>query len=221
MGASLILGETIISDPTSRDASAFVVGLGAVFCFVGWGMWARGKRMSRGAPSERRQGAYTLKKVSILTVDDKAEAGLGRWYRLRHWRTDNFLMMGVTWPDEWKKFSDHEDVAGGSFEGRDKAFFKIWQAPDFGIYLQREEDNRHDPNAIQVMGRATIRGRLESYRLGYIERDTALFLAGIPELDARLHSVWLPVRNLHFSLRIIVLVRATPKKRSGPPPLPT
>jgi hypothetical protein len=162
-------------------------------------------------------------KFPVLTVDSWAEAGLNRWFRLKHWNSTNFLMMQTDCPTGWEVFFKDESVAGVTFENREKAFFSICRDPDFKVYLEREEDNREDTNAIRVMGRSSRAP--QGLHLGYLEKGTAKCLAGATALDARPHSVWLPQPECNFGWKVSVLiprkVKPTRTKREPePPPIP-
>lgn len=158
-----------------------------------------------------------IKSFPMLTVDDKREVGYGRWFRLRHWQTTNFVMMLNEIPDGLRVFSEEEKVAGVTFENRETTFFSICLEPGFRIYLQREEDNVEDSKAIKVMG--TCDTFPYGYHLGYLERETAYALKDAVAFDARPYSLWLPVADCNYGLRVTVLVPSK-NQRKSPPPIP-
>lgn len=148
----------------------------------------------------------------IVTVDHADEMDFGRWFRLRHWRSDNFVMIKFPVPPGWKVLADQEKVAGVTFENRHLNFFRICLQPGFRIYLQREEDNAVDPYALRVMG--TCDTLPYGYHIGYLEKEAARSLKNHHHLQAIPQSAWLPTRDCGFGLRITVL---TPSGKLPPP----
>ena len=109
----------------SSDHGVFMAVLPAFFTVVcGIVSW-KGFRFLKGregkSPS-KPNNRTNVRNFPILTVDDKHEAGYGRWYRLRHWKTGNFVKMTHEFPEGWKVFSDDEAVAGVTFENRENTY---------------------------------------------------------------------------------------------------
>lgn len=149
------------------------------------------------------------KDFAFTVLDSNEEAETYQWYRRKHWESENFLVMETSdWGPDWKIFRSEEAVVGVTKDDCAQSFFIMGDAHDFEIYLEREPDNRHDPNAIKVMAAATVKGRRIVGRLGYLSRETAMALQNEAEIDARPHSVWLPYGDCRYGLRITVLVRS-------------
>ena len=104
-------------------------------------------------------------------------------------------------------------VAGTHIDNRKDAFLLLGNRPDFKIYLEREIDNSIDPNAIKVMGVATVNGEKTNKHIGYIPKDVAGLLKDEEEIDARPYSVYLPHRGRTFGLNVRVLVRSNRVKK--------
>ncbi len=159
----------------------------------------------------------------FLVADRTDEVGKNRWYRLRHWKSPNFLRIETEWSSDWRNYESEEPVVGTSLEGREKAFLVLGDQPDFRILLKREPGNSRDKNAIMVIGSATVNGVRSIEQLGYLSRETAKRLKGEEDIDARPYSVFLPYEGRNLGLRVRVLVRsqaylkktgkATPKKK--------
>jgi len=161
------------------------------------------------AKKERPAGKHF--KFSIC--DDASRAPLNTWYRLERWRSSNFLKMESEWSKDWKSFSKEEDVAGFTHELRSDYFVIMGDQPDFKIFLERERDNPVDPNAIKVMGSATVEGQLMTAQLGYLSKETAELLKDEEELDARPRLAELPYEDKYSGLSITVLVRPQSYKK--------
>ncbi len=148
------------------------------------------------------------KTVACLTLDRDEEAPTNKWYRRDHWQSEHFLRIETSWDTDWKVFETEEKVAGVTHDSRTINFLKLCDQPQFRIFLEKQPSNKHDPNAIKVMGSAMMGDELVVEQLGYLSKHTALQLKDEEELEARPHSVYLPVQGHSFGLRIRVLVRS-------------
>lgn len=153
------------------------------------------------------------KHFKFLICDNQSEIIQDRWYRLERWKSSNYLKMETTWSKDWKIFSPEEPVVGVTRENREANFLLMGDQSDFKIFLEREKDNPVDPNAIKVIGSATVDGKKRTQPLGYLSKETALLLKDEQDLDARPHSVWLPYEDKAYGLRIKVLVRSKAYKK--------
>jgi hypothetical protein len=86
--------------------------------------------------------------------------------------------------------------------------------PDFKIFLKKEPNNPVDPNAVKVMGSATVDGEKMVAQLGYIPKEIAQELSNEKEIDARPQTVWLPYEDRQYGLRIKILVRSAIYKKN-------
>ncbi|EDY80761.1 hypothetical protein VDG1235_378 [Verrucomicrobiia bacterium DG1235] len=121
--------------------------------------------------------------------------------------------MKSTWSKDWKSYSREEDVVGVLHEGRQKKFVLIGDLEDFTTELERDANNPHDPNAIKVIGKATVDGSLVVEQLGFLSREVAEELKDEEELSCRPISVYLPYEGSRFGLKVTVLVRSQAYKR--------
>ena len=80
------------------------------------------------------------------------------------------------------------------------------------MFLEREPANRYDPNAIKVMGSATIDGQLLTRELGYVPKEDAKRLRG-REIDVRPDTVNLPCEGETYKLTVKILVRSQAYKK--------
>jgi len=148
------------------------------------------------------------KTIACLTLDPEEEVPMNQWYRKSHWKSEHFLRMETSWDADWKNFEAEENVVGTSFDSRMINFLRLCDQPQFRIFLKKDKSNMQDPNAIKVMGSAIIEDKFVVEQLGFLSKHTALQLKDEDELDARPHSVYLPVHGHSFGLRIRVLVRS-------------
>ncbi|MCK4824657.1 hypothetical protein KA005_53390, partial [bacterium] len=146
-------------------------------------------------------------------LDDYEEAPSGRWYRFNRWIAPNILKMESTWNKDWKLFSAEEDVRGVTRDNRQDGFLIMGDQEDFKIFLERERDNPVDPNAIKVMGSATVDGEPMIRQLGYLSKETAKMLKDEEDIDARPYSVYLPYQDRSYGLRVRVLIRSQSYER--------
>jgi len=159
------------------------------------------------------------KHFMFLICDDKSEASLNKWYRLRRWKSPNFLRMETTWTRDWKVFSGgsslsgEEEVVGVTHGNREVDFLLMGDQADFKIFLERERDNPVDPNAIKVMGSATVDEQPMIRQMGYLSKETAKMLKDEEDIDARPYSVYLPYEDRSYGLRVRVLIRSESYKR--------
>ena len=65
------------------------------------------------------------KDFQFLVADDKDEVGKNRWYRLRHWKSPNFLRIETDWSGDWKNYDSEAPVVGVSMEDRESAFLVL------------------------------------------------------------------------------------------------
>ena len=165
-------------------------------------------------------GGARTKGFQFLICDDKSEASLNSWYRLRKWRSPNFLIMNTTYTKDWKILNAHtslngeEEVVGTFIDNRKDAFLIMGDCKDFQIYLDREKNNPKDQNAIKVMALATVDGNKISDQLGYLSKDTAIMLKDEDDIDARPYSVYLPYKDKSLKLFIRVLIRSSRYKKN-------
>ena len=160
--------------------------------------------ISEGTTKQKEYGKH----FQFEILDDYEEAPLGRWYRFNRWMAPNILKMESTWNKEWKLFSAEEDVRGVTRDNRQDDFLIMGDQEDFKIFLERERQNKFDPNAIKVMGFATVNGQPMVKQLGYVSKETAKSLKDEIDLDARPRIVYLPYEERNYGLRIQVLVRS-------------
>jgi hypothetical protein len=172
------------------------------------------------------------KKIEFLIVDRCDEIPKNEWYRMSHWKSEHFLKIQTGWDKDWKCFETEEKVVGVSHEDRDGKFLKLFDQPEFKIFLEKDQFNEHDPNAVKVMGSARVDGQVVTEQLGFLSKHTAQQLKDEQELDARPYSVYLPVHGHEYGLRISILVRSkryrdkvygksakqSPKKEAWKPP---
>ena len=144
--------------------------------------------ISEGTTKQKEYGKH----FQFEILDDYEEAPLGRWYRFNRWMAPNILKMESTWNKEWKLFSAEEDVRGVTRDNRQDDFLIMGDQEDFKIFLERERQNKFDPNAIKVMGFATVNGQPMVKQLGYVSKETAKSLKDEIDLDARPRIVYLP-----------------------------
>ena len=85
--------------------------------------------------------------------------------------------------------------------------------PDFKIFLKKEPNNPVDPNAVKVMGSATVDGEKMVAQLGYLPKEIAQELSNEKEIDARPHMVYLPYGDRRYGLRVNILVRSASYKK--------
>ena len=187
----------------SAGGTVFFCGVGGLLVWKSYRLWYQASGKSPAGPPPPPFHDF-LSDSAVLSVSTEAEAGEGRWYRLRHWDTRHFLRMNHACPAGWRVYLKEAPVAGVSFENREAAFFSIWQEPGLLIYLEREPDNVVDRHAIKVMG--TCQTLPYAYHLGYIEKETAKKMQKAGRTDARLHAVYLPGPGRSFGLRITVWV---------------
>lgn len=186
-------------------------------------MLSRIKRFFAGTDSQEPSYQTThpspprgIKQFSFLNLERGEEIEPNRWYRLRHWESQNFLVMKTEKSKDWKFFRSEEPVVGVSFGDCEKAFLILGDRPDFRISLRREPNNPVDKNAIMVVGSATIKGRKRAGQLGHLSKETAFELKDEKEIDARPHSVYIPYDDCLYGLKINVLVRSQAYlKRTG------
>jgi hypothetical protein len=165
--------------------------------------------IGEGITKEEEYGKY----FQFETLDNYEEAPSGRWYRFNRWIAPNILKMESTWNKDWKLFSAEEDVRGVTRDNRQDDFLIMGDQEDFKIFLERERDNPVDPNAIKVMGSATVNGQSMLKQLGYLSKETAKSLEDEIDLDARPRIVYLPYEERNYGLRIQVLVRSASYKK--------
>jgi len=165
--------------------------------------------ISEGTTKQKEYGKH----FQFEILDDYEEAPLGRWYRFNRWMAPNILKMESTWNKEWKLFSAEEDVRGVTRDNRQDDFLIMGDQEDFKIFLERERQNKFDPNAIKVMGFATVNGQPMVKQLGYVSKETAKSLKDEIDLDARPRIVYLPYEERNYGLRIQVLVRSANYKK--------
>lgn len=140
------------------------------------------------------------------TYDTEAEAPNNSWYRLSKWNQQNFFKMKSLHSKDWKIYMPEMPVAGVTHKNRTENFMLLAKKDDFRIFLKKEPDNPVDPNAIKVMGSATIDGELIEKQLGYVPKDNAEELKNEDELDASPACVFLPHEGRNYGLRIAVLI---------------
>jgi hypothetical protein len=157
----------------------------------------------------KKSGKY----FQFMICDSTKEIPLNKWYRLRRWQRPNYLKMETDWTKDWKTFSTEETVVGVTRDSREVDFLLMGDQDDFKIFLEREKDNPVDPNAIKVMASATVEGRSMVRQLGYLPKETAGKLKDEKDINARLHSVFLPYEKKKYGLRVRVLVRSAKYKK--------
>ncbi|MFH1550830.1 MAG: HIRAN domain-containing protein [Planctomycetota bacterium] len=162
---------------------------------------------------EQPQAARPQKDFKFLITDDASDIPLNTWYRMFHWDSTHFLKMESEWTKDWKMYSAEEPVVGVTYENRQGNFVFMGDQPDFRIYLEREPTSPYDPNAIKVMGTATVAGNKMVGQLGYLSRETAKNLKDEPDLDARPRLVYMPTDGKRYSLRIRILIRPVRYKK--------
>ena len=157
------------------------------------------------------------KNFKFLVSDDNKVSELNTWYRLEKWKSVNYLKMNTNWSRDWKKFASEVPVAGVTQGNRQSDFLIMGDQPDFKIFLERERDNPIDPNAIKVMGSATVENEKMIHQLGYIPKEISEQLANEKEFDATPHSVYIPYADKpnQYGLRINVLVRSASYKKKN------
>ena len=149
-----------------------------------------------------------VKKFQFFIVDAEDEVPSNRWYKRRHWESPNVLRMQGEYRKGWRSLLTDEPVAGVTFDDRESYFLLLGDRPDFRVYLEREPYNPHDPNAIKVMGMATVWGRLRAEQLGYLKKETAEALKDIQDIDAEPSTVYLPYQDHMYGLRITILIKS-------------
>lgn len=154
------------------------------------------------------QNPVFSKNIEFLIVDNVEEIPDNKWYRMSHWKSEHFLKIKTNWDKDWKCFEREEKVVGVTYEGRDVKLLKLLDQPEFKIFLEKDNFNEHDPNAVKVMGSARVDGQLVTEQLGFLSKHTAQQLKDEQELDARPYSVYLPVHGHQYGLRISILVRS-------------
>ena len=193
-------------------------GLIILLIIIGIAIVIRYSKKSSGKPVNIDEGTTQKevhnKRFQFLIVDDYDEAPLNKWYRLSKWESPNMLRMDSTWSRNWKLFSDFEQPVVGVTHGDRKDYFLIMaDQEDFKIFLERERQNKFDPNAIKVMGFATVNGQPMTKQLGYLSKETAKSLKNEVDLDARPRIVYLPYEDKKYGLKIQVLVRSARYKK--------
>ncbi|SDB61028.1 hypothetical protein SAMN05660653_03161 [Desulfonatronum thiosulfatophilum] len=168
------------------------------------------KRLFGGSPqpAKQQQESNFRKNVEFLIVDRGEEIPKNKWYRISDWKSQHFLVMETDWDKDWKCFAREEKVVGVTHEERDVKFLRLFDQPDFKIYLEKDLTNKYDPYAVKVMGSAMIDGNLIVEQLGFLSKDISKDLKDENELDARPHSVYLPVQGNNYGLRINILTRS-------------
>lgn len=122
--------------------------------------------------------------------------------------------MQTTYTKDWKTFDSDVNVVGVTREDREANFLIMGDQPDFKIFLKKEPNNPVDPNAVKVMGSATVDGEKMVAQLGYIPKEIAQELSNEKEIDARPQTVWLPYEDRQYGLRIKILVRSAIYKKN-------
>ena len=150
-------------------------------------------------------------KFECIEVDNRNDAPVNAWFRVRDMINEDCLLYKSEWDNNWKKYADYISVAGITHENRINDFLLLGNKPDFSIRLEKEPGNRYDKNAVMVIGSATINGIYTERQLGYLPKDTAKSLKNETIFDARPDMVWFPNDDRSFGLKITVLV---PSKRS-------
>ena len=156
------------------------------------------------------------KHFKFLICKDKSEAKENQWYRLEKWKSPNLLVMKTSYSKDWKTYyTSGLPVVGVTKDNRTVDFILMGDQEDFQIYLEREPDNPVDPNAIKIMGKATVKGELWSRQIGYLAKETAADLKE-EDLDARPDSVYLPYggKNLGLTIRVLIRSQAYKKKKA-------
>jgi len=183
-----------------------IVLIGFIVLFV--------KMMSKSSSQKRATKEQPPgKHFTFLVCDDTEDIPTNKWYRLKRWSRPNFLKMESEWTEDWKPFSIEEEVAGFTRGKRQDNFVLMGDQPDFRVFLRRERDNPVDPNAIKVMGSATVGGKRTTRQLGYLSKETAALLKDEEELDARPRITELPYEDRYSGLSITVLVRPQSYKK--------
>ena len=130
-------------------------------------------------------------------------------------RTANYLSRSMTRSQAFKKAWQMikgkviEKVAGVTKEQRQTAIEHLthYDISDIEFTLERERDNRFDPNAIAVIASVKNKG---SYKIGYIPSKTAQIIAPILDkgicLKSALKSIVGGVLGLSYGLRIEVRI---------------
>ena len=169
-----------------------------------------------GFLSKKKKKFPQSKRFKFFVTDNKSEIAKNKWYRLSHWKSPNYLKMETEWDKSWKVLLNEEEVVGVSHENREAKFLILGDQENFHIFLDRDPENPHDPNAIKVMGKATIDGEDVTMQLGFLSKETALSLKDEKEIDARPYSVYLPYEDKRYGLRIRILGRSKAyKKKNG------
>lgn len=89
-------------------------------------------------------------------------------------------------PKGWRIWAKELEVVGISHRIDNASAFA--QANDQSLTLEPEPTNKHDPNAVKVIGWAQRKGVFERYFLGYLPREIA---ANLPaRVRLRLKNVW-------------------------------
>jgi hypothetical protein len=158
-------------------------------------------------------GSSSTKEFKFLIYDRGDTIEKNRWYRLSHWERPNFLKYDATWSKDWKVYSAEENIAGVTHEDRQRKFLELADKNDFTVYLEREQKNKFDKNAIKVMVSASEQSGKRIEQLGYLSKEIAKELKNEPELDARPNTVLIPVSGSPFSLTLKILVRSQAYKK--------
>ncbi|MFC1515499.1 HIRAN domain-containing protein [Thermodesulfobacteriota bacterium] len=190
---------------TDAKAMAETVGFAIFILFLAFIAFYVLMRLAK----KKDHGKY----FEFITCDSTSEAEPNKWYRLRKWRSPNYLKMETFWTDDWKAFSAEETVVGVTRDTRQDDFLLMGDRTDFNIFLEREKDNPVDPNAIKVMGFTTVEEKSMVRQLGYLSKETAEALKNEKEIDARPYSVFLPYKDRSYDLKVRVLVRSESYKK--------
>jgi hypothetical protein len=121
------------------------------------------------------------------------QGGTADYCLIRPWRRRGFfcrglfLLPGKRTSDRKTKGGKHMaktfgkitniPVTGISFKNRQQKLFNVMKADSCYLTLRREPNNPYDPNAIQVLVHSTTNGKTSVFCIGYIPKNTALWMA--------------------------------------------
>lgn len=165
------------ADPKALAWAAPCLVIGVVLLWVS--RYPSGKRATASLKerrSSRTKGPTT--DYTDLWVEETLSDRDGYYYRVRRGHTINYVDQAI--PGDWKTLMGDLYVAGTQHHKIASQRFLGARAP--WLKLERDPENKHDPNAVKVIATWVENGEHVNEHIGFVPRDAAAELAEeVPE----------------------------------------